>query len=296
MATAYFNGEWIDDANIAIPVGDLGFAMGVAVTERLRTFNHRPYRQEEHLHRMRRSLEIVGMEAESLCEELNGAIDAFVERNRGEFREGDDWAVVVFATPGAGSGPTRCVHGFPLPFVDWASHYETGVSLQVSDFRQTPASCWPPELKCRSRMHYYLADQQARSIEPGARALVLDQDGFVGEASTANVLVYRRDEGLVSPRMEKVLPGVSVAVVKEIAERLSLPFVERDLTVEEFMAADEAMLSSTSVCTLPVVRCNGCAIASGAPGEVYRAILGAWNDLAGLDIAAQARAQARSGA
>lgn len=296
MAAAYLNGEWIDDAEIAIPVGDLGFTMGVTVTERLRTFNHQAFRQAEHLRRMHRSLEIIGLQADSLCEEIDAAINALVERNRAQFREGDDWAIVAFATPGSGLGPTRCVHGFPLSFVDWADQYERGVRLHVSDFRQTPATCWPPELKCRSRMHYYLADLQARDIEPGARALVLDQDGYVGEASTANVLAYRSGEGLVSPRMEKVLPGVSVAVVQELAQHLNVPFVERDLTVEEFMAADEAMLCGTSVCTVPVVSCNGRAIAGGTPGAVYRDILAGWNELVGLDVAAQARQRASAGA
>ena len=43
----------------------------------------------------------------------------------------------------------------------------------------------------------------------GARALLLDERGFVTEASTANILVYYRDEGLISPPKERILPGVT---------------------------------------------------------------------------------------
>ncbi|MEM6656039.1 MAG: aminotransferase class IV, partial [Planctomycetota bacterium] len=226
---AYLNGEWVDDRTLSVPVGDLGFSMGVTVTERLRTFAGIPFRKAEHLARMRRSCEIVGLPAGEIAEEFDGAISGFVARNADYFAPGDDWAIVAFATPGSGDGPTRCVHGFPLPFAGWAHQFEAGVALHTSDHRQTPANCWPTELKCRSRMHYYLADRQAGRLEPGARALLLDQQGFVGEASTANIVLHVPGEGVVSPRMERVLPGISVAVVREIAERQGVPFVERDI-------------------------------------------------------------------
>jgi len=291
---AYLNGHWIDDQQLSIPVNDLGFLMGVTVTERLRTFGGRVFRQAEHFQRMRQSLAIVGLDAGSAVQELDAATHEFVGRNASLLADGDDWSIAAFVTPGDGSGrPTTCVHGAPLPFADWAHQFQQGVSLYTSDHRQTPASCWPPQLKCRSRMHYYLADQQAQSREAGARALLLDQEGFVGEASTANLVIFNQDQGVVSPRWEKVLPGVSVAVVGELCAAMGIGFQQRDLTIEEFRAADEAWLCSTSICLLPVVRCDGQKIGQGKPGARFAGILNAWNELVGIDIAAQARAMSR---
>jgi len=68
-----------------------------------------------------------------------------------------------------------------------------------------------------------------------------------------------------------------------------VPFVSRRLTVDELCSADEALLTSTSICALPIVECNGSPIAGGKPGPVLRRLLSAWNDLVGLDIADQAR-------
>lgn len=294
---AYFNGEWIDDRALAIPVGDPGFALGVTITERLRTFGGRIWRQTEHVRRLHRSAEIVGIDP-AVASELDAAITEFMRRHEplraAAKADGveDDWTIVVFATPGVDGEPTRCVHGYPLEFRHWAHQYDAGVSLWTSSHRQTPENCWPAELKCRSRMHYYLADQEAQRREPGARALLLDQDGYVGEASTANVVIYNEGEGIVSPRMAKVLPGVSVAVLRKLAESEGVPFVERDITIEEFRAADEAWLSSTSICLLPIVRCDGEAIGAGKPGPVYGRMLGAWDRAVGLDVAEQARSRA----
>jgi len=294
---AYLNGEWIDDRALAIPVGDPGFTMGVTITERLRTFGGRIWRQAEHVRRLRRSAEIVGIDT-ALAAEIDAAITEFMRRHEPQRAAAkadgveDDWAIVVFATPGVSGELTRCVHGFPLEFAHWAHQYEGGVSLWTSAHRQTPENCWPAELKCRSRMHYYLADQEARRREPGARALLLDQDGYVGEASTANVVIFNGAEGIVSPRMAKVLPGVSVAVLRELAESEGVPFTQRDITVEEFRSAEEAWLSSTSICLMPVVRCDGEAVGTGKPGPMYARMLRAWDAAVGLDVAEQARSRA----
>lgn len=291
---AYLNGRWVADEGLAVPVGDPGFAMGVTVTERLRTFDGRVWRQEEHVARLRRSCEIVGVDT-AVADELDAAITEFTRRHeplRQSAATGEtpsDWSITVFATPGVGGEPTRCVHGFPLPFNDWAHQYTNGVALRTSAHRQVPAACWPAELKCRSRMHYHLADREAAVIEPGARALLLDTDGFVGETSIANLIAYRDGEGAVSPRTDKVLPGVSLAVVRELANAAGVAFTERDLTVEEVAAADEVWLTNSLSCLLPAVQIDGRPIGSGQPGPGYARMLAAWVGAAGLDFADQAR-------
>ena len=138
-------------------------------------------------------------------------------------------------------------------------------------------------------MHYFLADRQARALHGGARAAMLDGDGFVTEATTANLLVYFSNEGLVTPPRAKVLPGISLAVLARLAAEESIPLRERDIGPAELMAADEVLLTSTSPCILPVVRFNDHAVGSGTPGPVQRRLLGAWSRLVGIDIPEQAR-------
>jgi branched-chain amino acid aminotransferase len=289
--TAYFNGAWVDAQSVQISPDDLGFALGVSVVERLRTFGGRPFEVAAHVRRLRRSLEIVGWPTR-LADEVRGAIEEFVVRNAELKATDDDWAIAAFITPGStpdATTPTVCVHGFPLPFGTWAARYEQGVHLCVTEVRQTPANCWPAELKCRSRMHYYLADREAAARYPGSRAVLLDQRGFVGEASTANIVCWFADRGLVTPRQDGVLPGVSQAFLFGLADELGLPRSEADLRPDELTSADEVWLTSTSVCVLPVVRVDDRRVADGAPGSVYRRLLAAWSERVGVDVAAQAQ-------
>ncbi len=293
---SYLNGQLKTGSELCISVQDSGFVQGTTVSEQLRTFGGELFALDQHFARFRRSLKIVGIEELDLAEIKTNAL-AITSHNYSEMRSGDDLGLTLFATPGTtptapGSDVSHRTVGMfttPLPFHRWAGKYSTGESLVVSSIRQVPESCWPPELKCRSRMHYFLADQEAQKACPGARAVLLDQDGFVAEASTASIILYRRDEGLVAPLPEKVLPSISVGVLKTIAEDLGIQFVHRDIPVDELRSADEILLTSTSPCLLPVTRIDNVAVADGMPGPVFEKIMHAWNAVTGVDIVAQAK-------
>jgi len=301
VPVALLNGEFIPATELTVPIYDAGFMQGVTVSEQLRTFRGTLFRLDQHLERLRNSLTVVGLEQEVEIARLAEWAVELVARNHAWMEQGDDLGLSLFVTPGpyptlapAGArGPTIGMHTFPIPFHQWVDLYEQGQSLEVSDIRQIPAACWPTELKCRSRMHYYLADLQARRKDPAARALLLDSSGYVNEASTANLVVYRRDEGLVSPPREKILPGVSVAMLQSLAADANIPFIHREVTVDDVLSADEAMLSSTSSCLLPVRSLNGQEIGNARPGPVFCDAIERWGDQVGVAIVQQACAFAK---
>jgi len=218
-------------------------------------------------------------------------------RNHRLLEPGDDLGLTLFVTPGAYptmappgfDQPTVCLHTFPVPFRLWAHKYRQGESLVTTPVMQVPDRCWPAELKCRSRMHYFLADQEARRQDPQARAVLLDEAGQVTESTTANIVAYRADEGVLTPPRAKIISGISLAVLLELAAELGLPCHERDLRPADLASADELWLTSTSPCMLPVTRFNGRAVSGGTPGPLYGQIISAWNKMVGLDIVAQAQ-------
>jgi branched-chain amino acid aminotransferase len=327
---AFLNGQWIPASAAVMPVDDAGFVLGVSVAEQLRTFAGKLFRLDDHLARLDHSLEIVGLDPGMSRQEITQVAAELTAHNHRLLPPNDDLRLSIVVTPGAhpayrppgpvrppqvgmavvlpslASGgeaavqlppqlpcPTICLHTHPLAFHLWADKYRTGQALVTTEIRQVPRQCWPAELKCRSRMHYYLADRQAAAIDPQARALLLDAEGLVTEASTANLLIYRSGEGLLSPPWSKILHGISMVVTCELAQRLGVRFAQRDLTVDDVASADEAMLTSTSMSILPVTRFNGRQIGAGRPGEVFSSLLAAWCELVGVDIAAQAARHSR---
>jgi len=295
-ALAYLNGRLVGAASAAISVVDSGFVLGAAVTEQVRTFGGRLFHMDDHLQRLRRGLEIIGVDPGLDSRRLAAIAEELVAHNHALLAEGDDLGLSVFVTPGpsrsyAGARliePTVCLHTYPLPFASWAEKYRTGQALVVSSVEQTPPQCWPPELKCRSRMHYYLADRQADQRRPGARAVLLDRSGHVTEASTANILMYRAGDGLIAPPQGTVLPGISQAVVTQLAAALGIATAQHSFAPAELASADEVLLTSTPWCLLAATHLDGRPIAGGVPGPAFGRLMRAWSELVGLDVVAQA--------
>lgn len=294
---AFFNGRFIPASELFIPPTDAGFVLGVTVAEQLRTFRGELFRLEDHLARLARSLAVVGVSLTMSPDQLAVTARRLVEHNLALLSANAELGLSMFVTPGAYATfapegprePTVGMHTYRLPFSLWAERYGRGQALVIASVRQVPRACWPADLKCRSRMHYYLADREAAAREPGARALLLDPDGWVSEASTANLLVYRHAEGLISPPPHRILHGISLDTTFSLAARLGIGTAFRDLTPADVAGADEVMLTSTSPCLLPVTRLDGAPIGRGIPGPVFRSLIAAWSEWVGVDIVAQAQ-------
>lgn len=299
----YYRGEFRPAKELTVSVFDTGFMQGVTVAEQIRTFGGKLFRLEKHLQRLKRSLEIVGVVPDESLERIGELAIEIAARNYALVEEGDDIGLAIFVTPGAyasyaefgPAGPGVGMYAFPMPFGMWADKYQIGQRLVTAQTRQVSTENWPAELKCRSRMHYYLADREARAKNPNARALVLDLEGNVCEATTANLLIYNEQEGLVSPNQETILAGISLSMLSDLAQTLSLPMAYRDLSLEDFYSADEVLLCSTSPCVISVVNIDGRDIGDGQPGPTCRRLLDAWSDEVGVNVVEQAKRFANRG-
>ena len=298
---AWVDGSFLPRQSLFLPVGDAGFVLGATVTEQLRTFRGRLFMTNAHQERLHESLQIVGIDSGRPLTEVFDAATELAARNHAVGPADDDLGLVIFVTPGdqpsqhrgMGGTPRTVIHTFPLAFRLWADAYDRGVPLRSVSVRQVPDACWPVQAKVRSRLHYFLADSEAHAAEPGARAVVCHLDGRVSETSTANIAIVR-DGTILAPPAADALAGVSLRCAESLAESLGLPWKTRSLTEQDLADADEILLTSTPNCILPATRFNGRAIGTGRPGRIYQSLLAAWSGLAGLDIAAQARARAAS--
>ena len=294
----YLNGQMLPASQAGLKIFDAGIVLGATVTEMTRTFRHQPFRLEEHVARLFRSLKYVRFDIGLTPQELVAVSRQLLEHNTGLIDAADELGLVHFVTAGeygvytasAGdavrSGPTVCLHTFPMPFALWASRVRDGAHVVTPSTRHVPPQCIDPKMKYRSRMHYYLADQEVRLVDPMAIALLLDLDGNVTETSGANFLIVEGDT-IVSPTLRNTLPGISRATVIELAPKLGLKFVERDIQVHSVMNADEAFLASTPYGLCPVTKINGVTIGNGQPGQTYRRLMSAWSELVGLDVVEQ---------
>jgi branched-chain amino acid aminotransferase len=278
-----------------LPYYDAGIVLGATVTEQTRTFHLRPFRLTDHLDRLFGALRYARMDIGMSQDKLAHISLDVLTQNAGLLTAGDELGLIQFITAGEYAGyspvparttPTVCVHTFRLPFELWARKMQNGVSLITPSVRHVPPQCVDPKMKCRSRMHYYLAEKEAQLGDPDAAALLLDLDGNIAETNGANFLLVAGG-AIQSPTTRNTLPGISRAVVMELAAKLGIAFIERDIQVFEAVNAEEAFLSSTPFCLMPATRINGVPIGDGKPGPSYRRLMNAWGELVGLNITEQ---------
>jgi branched-subunit amino acid aminotransferase/4-amino-4-deoxychorismate lyase len=94
-------------------------------------------------------------------------------------------------------------------------------------------------------------------------------DGTVLEGTTSNFFVVKKGRLLTTPVADGVLPGVTRAFVIRVAKRLAT-VVERRLTVEDLLGADEMFLTSSTVEIAPIVGVGQRSIGNGEVGELTR--------------------------
>jgi branched-subunit amino acid aminotransferase/4-amino-4-deoxychorismate lyase len=294
---AYFKGSFVPQNEVCIPLEDAGFIFGATVTDLCRTFRHKLYRLADHLERFRRSCRSACVPLHLTDNELTRICEHLVSCNARQLTPEQDLALVMFATPGAigyyagreggpgDSPPTLGIYTFPLPFSRYARLFEQGAHLVVPVVRSVPAHAVDPRIKHRSRLHWWLADQEAQRTEAGGIALLLDAETHqLTETATANFLLVKGGI-VISPPRYAILGGISLRTVEELCGKLGIGFEERSLSVIDCQRADEAMLSSTSYCLAGVSRINGQPVPW--PGNTFQRLLAAWSERVGLDIRQQ---------
>jgi branched-chain amino acid aminotransferase len=271
---------WVDGR--VLPAGDgvltafdRGFQLGDGVFETLRVRGGRPTELAEHVARLGRSAAGLAIplppEVDTI---LAGAIDALLEaEDLG--RPTDDASVRITVSRGAFFGrgllppdehpsPTIVVQAWPVPPTPM-SHLETGLHLVASRVRRDPENPLSA-LKTTSRADYVFARLEARTA--GADdALFLTIDGFLSEATSANLFLVRGRE-LATPSLAcAILPGTTRDWILRWAAASDLDAEEAWLTTRDLAEADEAFLSSSVAGILPVTRFEGEPIGSGRPGR-----------------------------
>jgi branched-chain amino acid aminotransferase len=197
--------------------------------------------------------------------EMVAVTEGVLERNRHLLGPDDDYWVSQRVSRGARAvsgerpereGATVIVECAPLPFAERARLFRDGIRVVVPATRRTPPDALTPRAKTHNYLNLILAEQEAHSLDPEAWAVLLDAHGNLCEGLGSNLFLVR-DGALLTPRERMVLPGVSRRTVIELAAGLGIPCEERDLDLYDAHTADEAFLTSTSLCLCPVVSVNG---------------------------------------
>jgi len=267
MSTVYLNGKFMPIEEARVPVLDRGFIFGDGVYELVPVYSRVPFRLDEHLARLERSLEAARIRNPHSRAEWRDIVLGLVAKQPFE-----DQGVYFQVTRGV----AKRDHAFPkdaVPTVFMMSNplstptpeaVERGVSA-VSAIDDRWLHC---DIKSISLIGNVLLRQI--SADAGGAETILFRNGKLSEASASNVFAVKGGVILSPAKSHLILPGITYDVVVEIATAAKLPLEFRDLTQAEVRAADELWVTSSSKEVLAIVTLDGKPVGDGKPGPVFR--------------------------
>jgi branched-subunit amino acid aminotransferase/4-amino-4-deoxychorismate lyase len=266
----YRSGDWVRYHDLRISVDDLGFRQGVVAVERIRTYSGIPFQVAAHLSRWQHSVESLGLGRLPSQSEISALLSALLRRNEALVARQQDLGITMLGTPGLANRdqPTLLIHLNPIDLRQIQHRRQFGQPLILTAVQQPSAACWPRSIKVRSRIHYYLADQQARQTAPNAIGVLIDEQGQVTETSIANVAIVRSG-AIVSPPVHSVLGGITQQVIESLADHLQIEWHKQAIAPEELRQADEVLLMGTDGGLWFASAVDRQQIGNGCPGPLY---------------------------
>lgn len=233
---------------------DRGYLLGDSVFETLRAYKGVPFRLDQHLHRLQYSARVLGIVLPLGLGELRSLVLEAVRR-----AELDDAYVRVTVSRGEGPpgvSPSQC--GQPLlsviarPLQPYpAEAYARGIRSAVVRARRIPDVCIDSRAKCGNYLPSILGRRELdeQGMIEGVQLAV---EGHVCGGTVSNLFVIEGRRLRTPDLASGCLPGITRAVLLELAPGLGLQPVEERLQVEDLTRADEMFFASTLMECLPV--------------------------------------------
>ncbi len=291
----WFNGKYVPESAALVPFRDMSFLMGDGAFDLTRTFGGEIFRLEEHVERLYRSLRALRIDPKVPQGEMVEITREVLRRNMPLLPEGSDYWVGQRISRGVKKvdgdnwdhyGPNVIVECMPLPLEERAAHFRDGIDVIVPSVRRTPPDALTPRAKTHNYLNLIMANMEVHAQNPKAWAVLLDVKGDLCEGLGSNIFLVRDGE-LLTPREKFVLPGVSRQATIDMAAKLGVPFREADLDLYDAYNAEEAFLTSTSLCICPVATINGAKVGDTVWGPVTKRLADAYAEHVGFDFVKQ---------
>jgi branched-chain amino acid aminotransferase len=296
----YFNGEFVPESEAKISIYDSALMFGDMVFEMTRSFNGIQFKLREHIDRLFVGLSILRIPMELSKSQLEEACLETIEKNQKFFSPDDEHRLMIDVSrgllgiyqgiEGLRKGTNVVIADFPLRWTvaGMSELFDIGINAVITSQRAIPASLMDPKIKNRSRLFYLMANIEASQVEGNRNwALLLDTDGFIAEGTGDNFFIIK-DNKVVTPEGRNILRGISRQyVMEELCPQLGLKVEERNIEPYDVYTADEAFMTGTPFCMLPVTSLNGTAIGNGKVGTMFSTLLNKWSENTSLDIAKQ---------
>ena len=301
MALAiYLDGRFVSKREEAtVSLFDHGFLYGDGVFEGIRIYSGRVFRLDDHLDRLYGSAVGIGLDIPLDRDAMRKVV--LETARRSGLEEAYVRLVVSRGYGDLGIDPRKCRKASVYVIADKIAvypkeKYEKGLKLITASTRRQRPDSLNSQIKSLNYINNILGLQEA--IRAGAdEAIMLNDSGYITEATADNLFVIRGGEVLTPPAYLGLLKGITRGVVLELSRELGIACEERVLVMQDVYTADEVFLTGTGAELVPAVEVDGRRIGNGRPGPVFLRLLDAFRERTkwdGVPLKAESVAKVRA--
>lgn len=277
----YKDGSYVPKEQAVVSVFDHGLLYGDGIFEGIRAYHNRVFKMREHIDRLYESAKTLMLDIGMSKEEMTEVVLETLRRN--DLREGYIRLLVTRGVGDLGLDPRKCPRSSVIVIAANIQLYpeelyEKGLSINTVATRRNIAEGVNPRVKSLNYMNNILAKMEA--VRMGcAEALMLNQEGYVAEATGDNVFLVKHGVLITPSISEGILEGITRNAVMDLARERGMEVREMRLTRHDVYNADECFLTGSAAEVIPVVEVDGRTIGDGTPGEHTMTLNAAFREL-----------------
>lgn len=294
MMKIYLNGKFVKPEEAKISIFAPGFLYGQGLFETMRAYNERIFRLDSHIERLLGALPLINIksnletnllkEAVNECLKKNGLRDGYVRLTvwQGESLDKADPVrdkSTASRKKDVSGGVNVAILAKSYNFFqkeDYKKGFRAGIS---NTFRQNELSVLS-RVKSANYLNLLLAYQEARQNNYD-EALLLNSNGFLAEATRANIFIVK-DNCLITPSLDSgCLAGITRDTVFAIARKEKIEAIETEVRPVDLKKCDEAFLTNSLIEVMPLVAVDNEPIKKASPGKITGLILKRYCQLIG---------------
>lgn len=274
----WFDGEMSDYSEVKVPLLTHSLQYGSGIFEGIRAYDAGGtaaiFRLDDHVDRFMKSARIYRMDHSfSRGQIRQGIIDVVKENDLKAcyirpFAFFNDDSISLST---AGKKVSICI--IAVPFGNYfGDEFNKGVTCKVSGWRRINSDILPIQSKASGNYLNSLAAMGEALAAGFDEAILLSRNGFIAEGPGQNIFLVK-DGKLLTPGLESdILFGITRFSVIEMAEKMGIDVVERQLHRDELYTCDEAFFCGTAAEVTPIVDVDGIRVGNGKPGELTEKI------------------------
>ena len=271
----YINSKFVKHSDAKISVEDRGFLFADSIYELISVFNKKIIDIDQHLNRLRSSLNKVKIKYNFNKKKIKKIINKLIKLNN---------VINGYIYIQITRGVAERKHEFPKQYKPTTiiftknlnidkKLYEKGVKIiTISDLRWLRR-----DIKTTSLLPNVLSKQLA--VEKNAFESWLIDNGNVTEGSASNAWIIKSLNTIIThPANNKILKGVTRDTVIKILKKNNFNVREKPFNLIEAKNAKEAFLTSSTMSVVPVVKIDNYNISNGKPGDITKKIMYLYNN------------------